>query len=173
MSHDITKDEFESIFREYYSRIYYYVLQFIQEEETAQDIVSECFWITWKNKDRIQKDKIVNYLFICAKNKCLSQIKKSKHQSRISEIQNSLLVMDNEEKWKEREERYAQIEEALETLTPRTRLILQKCYMEHLTYKEVASMLDITTDGVKKHIVKALSILRAKFNIDKHKQRYP
>lgn len=54
------------------------------------------------------------------------------------------------------------VEQVMETLSPRTRFVLQKCYIEHFTYKEVAQMLGISTNGVKKHIVKGMSILRGK-----------
>ena len=38
--------------------------------------------------------------------------------------------------------------------------ILQLCYYEHLTYREVAQQLGISPDTVKKHISKALRTLR-------------
>jgi RNA polymerase sigma-70 factor (ECF subfamily) len=48
----------------------------------------------------------------------------------------------------------------LRTLTPQTQLILQECYVNRKKYKEVAEELEISTNTVKKHIVKALKTIR-------------
>ena len=65
------------------------------------------------------------------------------------------------------DERLAQLSRAMEKLPDKTRFVLQQCYLEEHTYREVAEMLDITTDGVKKHVVKAFSVLREFFNVKK------
>ena len=62
------------------------------------------------------------------------------------------------------------MEKAVSTLPPRSRHVLEKCYYQHQTYKQVADELGITTDGVKKHITKSMAVLRAYFNIIKDKK---
>ena len=60
------------------------------------------------------------------------------------------------------EERLSAIRSALDDLSPRTRLVLQECYMQKKKYKEVAEELDISINAVKQHIVKALQSIRKK-----------
>lgn len=166
----IDKDYFECIFRENYTRLYYFALQFVEDDEAARDIVSEAFWAAWKNRKSIDDARINSYLYVCIKNKSLTYIKKSRNSLPIETTATTLATEENEEKWKEREERYTEIEQEINNMSSKTRFVLQQCYLEGHTYKEVAAMLHITTDGVKKHITKALAQLRGHFNIDKHKQ---
>lgn len=58
------------------------------------------------------------------------------------------------------DERLQDIMKVIDTLKPKTRLVLQECYINHKTYKDVAEELEISTSGVKKHIVAALKTIR-------------
>lgn len=60
------------------------------------------------------------------------------------------------------EERMRVVREYIDQLPPKTKLVLEECYFNKKKYKEVASALDVSTNAVKKHIVKALSLLRAR-----------
>ena len=55
------------------------------------------------------------------------------------------------------------IHKAISTLTAHTRLILEECYVRRKKYQEVADELNISVSAVRKHIVKALSVLRKEF----------
>lgn len=44
-----------------------------------------------------------------------------------------------------------------------TRHILEECYVRRKKYQEVADELNISVSAVRKHIVKALSVLRKEF----------
>ena len=65
------------------------------------------------------------------------------------------------------EQRISEVRAEIDKMPPRTRFVLEQCYLEGHTYKEVGEMMDITSDGVKKHIVKAFSMLRTHFKVKK------
>jgi RNA polymerase sigma-70 factor (ECF subfamily) len=67
----------------------------------------------------------------------------------------------------EREERIRRIEAFIEQLKDPTKTILKECYYENKKYQEVAENFGISISGVKKHIMKALKMLREEFNIRK------
>ena len=48
----------------------------------------------------------------------------------------------------------------MEKLTPHTRHILEECYIQRKKYQEVAEELNISVSAVRKHIVKALQVIR-------------
>ena len=56
----------------------------------------------------------------------------------------------------------------METLAPRTRLVLQECYIHKKKYKEVAAEMEISVNAVKKHIVKALKTIREEIATGKY-----
>ena len=65
------------------------------------------------------------------------------------------------------DERLGELSKAVAKLPAKTRFVLQQCYFEQHTYREVADMLDISPEGVKKHISKAFSALRDHFRVKK------
>ena len=74
---------------------------------------------------------------------------------------------EDDDYWQFMEERMDEIGAVIDTMPSKTRFVLEQCYFEEHTYKEVAEMLDISTNGVKKHIMKAFSMLRSHFQIKK------
>lgn len=116
-----------------------------------------------KEYNSLNNNKKYKILFVCARNKSLSLLEKSRRISHLDyKDSDTTFAAETEGQWIEKEAMLQEMEDAISTLTPRTRLILQKHYLERLSYKEVAEQLDISTSGVKKHIVKALSVLRAR-----------
>ena len=49
----------------------------------------------------------------------------------------------------------------------KTKFVVDQCYLEGRKYVEVAEMMSISREGVRKHITKALNILRSAFNVEK------
>ena len=163
------KSLYEIIFRSNYLQLYYLALRYVGDEDVARDIVGDAFFMTLKKIDGISTDKLKGYLYTCVRNMCLKHIASSKRSVSIDTAGTAIISDDDIDRWIERERRLEEIEEEIEKMPERTRFVLQQCYYEKHTYREVADMLGITTDGVKKHISKALSLLRVHFNKDKHK----
>ena len=67
----------------------------------------------------------------------------------------------------EYEERLRIVKQIISELPPRTRFVLEQCYFNNKKYQEVAEILDVTSSAVKKHIMKALSILRERLSVIK------
>ena len=67
----------------------------------------------------------------------------------------------------EMEERVQHIEKFIEQLTDPTKTILKECYFDNKKYQEVAEEFGISINGIKKHIMKALRLLREEFGSKK------
>ena len=52
--------EFESLYRENYSRMYFFSLTIVGEEESARDIVSDVFSKVWDNYDLLDHRNILS-----------------------------------------------------------------------------------------------------------------
>lgn len=48
------KRYFEQLFRENYTRLYYYALSFLNDSELARDVVSNVFEAVWVGRDRLE-----------------------------------------------------------------------------------------------------------------------
>jgi len=165
----ITAKDFEELFRQNYKRYYFYAFDLLAQEEESRDVVAEAFVSVWKNHTNVDPEKLQSYLFTSIRNKCLTQLGKQKRVCRLSDDMIHMLASETETEWLEREERICQIELEIEKLSSRTRYVLEQCYFYRRSYRDVATELGITTDGVKKHITTALKHLRAHFNIEKRK----
>lgn len=165
----ITAGDLEHIFRENYSRYYYYALSVVDDSEVAKDVIGEVFLAVWRNRDNIDRGKLNSYIFTSIRNKSLNQA--SSHHPFVSvEIREASLSVDNEEEWMQKEERIVEMEKVIATMNPRTRYVLEQFYFQHRSYKDVAEELGITTEGIKKQLVKAMTLFRSHFNINKHKR---
>jgi|WetSurMetagenome_2_1015567.scaffolds.fasta_scaffold19162_3 RNA polymerase sigma-70 factor (family 1) len=169
----ITTQDFEKLFREYYSRLYYFAYDFVEDIEVSKDIVSEIFTIVWNNRGAIDQEKVVGYLFVSVRNKCLNYIKQKHKYDEYVDFYQQVIDEEGDNDWETLENRISEMTQVIDKMTSRTRYILEECYFRHKKYKEVADDLGITTDGIKKHITKALSLLREHFNVNKDKGRVP
>lgn len=61
-------------------------------------------------------------------------------------------------------ERQRQVEEMLDLLPDTTRHVLEECYLNHKKYREVADDMNVCQETVKRHIIKALKLLREHYH---------
>ena len=73
----------------------------------------------------------------------------------------------------EENEKIERIYKVLDNLTPQTRHIMEECYFNRKKYAEVAEMLNISPSAVKKHVMKALRLLREEFHINNGSEGVP
>lgn len=163
----ITTKEFETVFHEYYSRLYYFAYDYVEDMEVSKDIVSEVFTAIWNDRERMLEDKLVGYLFISVRNRAFNYLKKQKNKEEYLEFCIQSAAEEGDEYWKVMDERIEEMTCEIEKMSPRTRYILEECCYHNKKYKEVAEVLEISTDGIKKHIVKAFAKLRDHFNVKK------
>lgn len=166
---NITSKDFEALFRELYSRCYFYAIRFVDDSDVCRDIISESFASVWENRDNIEPQKIRGYVLTCIRNKCVSHLRESKRFEQVDDHAFPLPMTFQEEEWKQREARISEVERQLARLPERTRYVLEQCYYHKRTYREVGDELGMSINGVKKHIVKGMAALRNHFNTDKHK----
>lgn len=167
----ITEGCLENEFRENYSRYFYYALSLVDDSDMAKDVIGEVFMLVWKKRDTIDCSKLSHYVFTSIHNMCLKRISHSKHFSYAESSEAAMQIPDDSnEEWKRKENRITEMEQVIYTMPPRTRYILEQFYYKKRSYKDIAAELNITTDGIKKQLVKALTILRSHFNIIKHRQ---
>lgn len=172
-SDNITVQDFEKLFREYYSRLYYFAYDFVEDIEVSKDIVSEVFTQVWNNKENIEQEKVVGYLFVSVRNQCLNYLRRNHAAEDYQDFCEQVAADEDADDLQLVDERINEMTAEIDKMPPRTKYILEECYYHHKKYKEVAEVLEISTDGVKKHIVKAFSILRDHFNVKKNKKEVP
>lgn len=161
---------FESIYKRYAPRLYYFVYEYIPQDDIAENIVQETFLALWRKRfDLEEKTNIGAYLYTVAKNNCLNKIRDQKYRRRfisashISEIElmanyralasfdTSTLTMDEISRI---------IQSTLEQLPPQCRHVFSLSRFSEKKNREIASELNISEKAVEGHITKALKMFR-------------
>lgn len=157
------KEVFGKFFKAHYPGLYYYALQLLKDEEVSRDIVSEAFARVWENFDSYEMQTLPAFLMKMVKNKCLDYIRHSNvHAQYAAYYQHAVdeCYINNEES----EEQQRQVSEMLNLLPDTTRHVLEECYLKHKKYREVAEEMNVCQETVKRHIMKALKMLREHYN---------
>ena len=153
----------EKLFRANYASLYFYAFQMINESETSRDIVSDAFEYVWKNYNKLDAATAKSYLYVYIRTKCIDHIRHLQVHEQYAQFCLSMTQEGIEENFCEPEERILRLRKAIRSLTPRTRHILEECYVRKKKYQEVVDELEISISAVRKHIMKALQTMREEF----------
>jgi RNA polymerase sigma-70 factor (ECF subfamily) len=164
----LDRRQYERIFSESYARYYHLSLQVVGDGEVARDVVSDVFVRLWEQKSTIRESSVYSWLFRSVRNASIDYMRRKPNQNSMVDIDHVLSISDDEALQVE-DERLQYMEEIIKSLSPRTQLVLRLCYLQQKSYRDVADELGITSQGVKKHIVRAFKVLREKMNVKKIK----
>lgn len=159
------RQDFEIFFKTNFARFFFYTNQFIKEEETCRDIVSEAFSKVLPLYSDISETELSSYLFSIIRNRCIDYVR---HQSARQKYSKALIAAgitkdDGAEILKEKEEMITLIYDKIDELPEKTRNILKMCFFENKTYRETGELIGLSASGVRKHIIKAIIFFREEF----------
>ena len=166
-SSKITMDEFDRIYDKYYPQLFYYAYGFVEDSEICRDIVSDVFGQAWENVERLENATVGSFLYSCVRNKCIDYLRHDQAARQDAEYLQEAVEDEEGLTPEEYEERMNNVKQIISELPPRTRFVLEQCYFNNKKYREVAEILDVTSSAVKKHIMKALAILRERLSVIK------
>ena len=158
---------FEQLYKKNYTSLYYYAFRFITDENACKDIVNDVFEKAWQNFEKMNPETASAYLYAQVRNRCIDRLRHQQVEEQYADFYRAITEKDVDTSPDEREERLQRIEAFIEQLKDPTKTILKECYYENKKYQEVAEDFGISTNGVKKHIMKALKMLREEFGIRK------
>ena len=165
---------FESLFRSYYEPLCRYACQFVDDMDTAEEIVQDLFYILWKERESLQIFTSVNgYLYRSVKNKSLQHLEQEKVREAYRQMyaENTAIETSTPQEELEYKELEQQMRQALERLPERRQKIFQMHRIEGKKYHEIAQELQISIKTVEVEISKVLLELRHKYNSIYHPQK--
>lgn len=164
-------EAYEYVFKTYYPRLRNYARRFVDDGDDLEDIIQGCFARLWETRGRLTLISISALLFTMTRNACLNYVR---HRSLVSgyELGPLAAIKGAEELYcadllgdADRETLYheltRQIEDVMETLSPRCREIFTMSRFEGLKNREIAERLGISVKVVEKYITKALTAFRS------------
>lgn len=157
----ITAAQFEGIFKEMHLQLFYLAYDIVGDKQVAQDVVSEVFMSLWNRHRDVAFSKLKGYLYVSVRNKSLDWYRRNASVKTIP-LEDMKNLVDSGDSWEQREERIRKIERELARMPEKTRLIFDLCYRKRKSYKEAAEIVGISSEGIKKHLQRALKELRSK-----------
>lgn len=133
--------------------------------EEARDIVSECFVSFWETYRYSDGRDPAAYLFKMVRNRCFDLLR---HRDVVNDYLNMIRLGDevDNDNWDSFDERLDKIMHLIGEMPPQMRFAIEQCYLHEKKYVEVAEIMGISSEGVKRHIVRGLARIRKFFNIN-------
>jgi RNA polymerase sigma-70 factor, ECF subfamily len=155
------KDVFRTIYDNYYHRMKLYAKSYVDDQDTAEDIVQELLFHLWEKRLEIDiSTSLSSYLYRAVHNRCIQYLRHKKVVARYED--RHLLKIKEAEIMSHHEYDFSfyEIENIRErifnSLSPKTKKIFQLSRNEDKNNKEIAETLDLSVKSVEYHITKAL-----------------
>lgn len=157
------KAVFEEIYREYYTKLCYYTIRYVENLPDAEEIVQMVFVNLWEKRKELDiKTSLSSYLYKACGNSALNLLKRQKVSENYLASQEALsgVSFDDGLKTLEEEEFRKKIKEAILELPEKRREIFEMSRFEGMKYNKIADQLSISVKTVENQMSKALKFLR-------------
>ena len=157
-------DAFQKIFFKYHEEIVNRSYQMTKNIDLSKDVAQDVFFELWKNRNKLPENIVLlPYLKRSTINRSLNYLKSRKHHMGVGEVPLTFQTSSSEspEDQAVTNELNGFLENAVNSLPERCRLIFVLCKQEGLSHKEVAEKLGISTKTIENQITKAMKSLRA------------
>ena len=154
---------FTELFDAYYRQLGEYVYKLTESIEVTEEIVQDVFIKIWLKREALPElDNFSYYLFILSKNQTLNHLRK-KANDKVRQLE--WLKQFEEEAYMPDdtpviEEYRSLIDDAIEKLPPQQKKVYKMSREERLKHEEIAKILNISPETVKKHIKLALRFIK-------------
>jgi len=159
----MTDQQFEHLFKSYYAQLYRVAYDMLHDPEESHDAVHEVFENLWKKKPDIRPVTEKEFLIRMVHNHCVNVIGRKERDEKLRHLyplEMKLTLSPSHD-----DEKLNRIKEYIDNeMPPNTRRVLKLCFEEEKSYEEAASIVQYSVAYINKHIVKALKLLREKFN---------
>jgi RNA polymerase sigma-70 factor, ECF subfamily len=152
---------FETLFRTCAPGLCAFVTRYVGSRSAAEDVVQDLFLSLWKKREELEiTGPIDTYLYRAARNRALNQLRHTRVEDR---FRTAVLERDDGATTSPEVEilEMLEVQEALQTLPARCRLVFTLHHHQGLTYAGIARSLGLSIKTVETQMGRALKSLRA------------
>lgn len=158
------ENAFRTLFHAYRPGVYAIALKLLSSTSHAEDALQEIFLKIWLNRDRLPEiHHFPAYLHTVTKNHLYNALRRQAYEEVFlqqlkppgaaeEDVLSPLALRELREK----------LQTVLSTLTPQQKRVFELSRLEGLGHQEIAGLLAISRETVKKHIGEALRVVREK-----------
>jgi RNA polymerase sigma-70 factor (ECF subfamily) len=162
-------EKFGEIMKRYSPKLFRYGRKFLSDPDNIEDVVQDVFIKTYKNINSFDtSQRFSPWIYRIAHNTYINAIKKQNSGPLFLFDFDTLMshtVVPDDPILKEREQKEVRefVEKGLSEIEPRYREILVLYYIEDLSYKEIADILQVPIGTVGVRVMRAKKILKDKY----------
>jgi len=158
------EEAFSELYASYKERLIYFAMRFVKSREFAEDIFQDVFSVIWQSRHFINPDNsFSSYVYTMLRNRVLNMLRNQEYEKKVLQIILSEAIDYNDETNQQIQynELSEMVEKAVNRLTPRQREIFRMSREEHLSHREIAQQLNLSSYTVQEHITQALRSIRS------------
>ena len=159
-NHICEKHLFERLYKKHSKNLYDFLYYKFGERLNPRDKVQDAFIKLWQNCGKISPDKAKSFLFTTANNLMLNAVAHQKVVLKYEKLPQKKSTNESPEFILQEKEYHKKLQNALANLTEAQRVAFLMNRVEGKRFKEIATILDISTKAVEKRIYGALKKLR-------------
>lgn len=149
------------IYKKYWQKLFTSAYNILKDKAICEDIIQEIFIKLWTNRDQLEiKVSLIAYLQASTRYEVFRQIRYGSVRESIFDNLIDRLQSPSEYGSIEHKELVMQIDAIVNTLPVKCKNVYKLSREDHLSHKEIASRLNISTKTVENHLTKALRQLR-------------
>lgn len=145
---------FELLVRKYQQKIYWQIRRNINEHDDANDVMQEVFLKVWRSLDQFREDSLLySWLFRITHNECInwhrknSKLKNHVDIVNINQSEHNNLASETHELSANQIQK--KLNEAIETLPEKQKIIFHLKYFQELKYEEISAQLGTSVGALK------------------------
>ena len=144
---------FKLVYGSFYKRLYQFAFAIVKTREAAEEIVEDVFIRIWQKREDLSSVRNLRvYLYTATKNTALNYLSKKARESIAEPFDHINIGLDQSAVTPEQilitAEMFKKIQEAIEALPPRCKMIFKLVREDGLKYKEIAEILNITVNTI-------------------------
>ena len=151
---------YRTLFDRYYKYLLVTAYAYVKDNNTIRDLAQDVFFEIWKKRKTLNINNVKAYLRRAVINKSLNYIKAQRLNFEETNDSFDLPEKSNVQEQLEANQLQAVINEAIDRLPERCRVVFALRRFEGLSLKEIAAKMDISPKTVENQLTKAMKILR-------------
>jgi RNA polymerase sigma-70 factor (family 1) len=142
------EEQFKKVFELFYAPLCVFALQYVEHEDSANDIVQECFVNLWRQRKSFSTEgEVKSYLYTSIRNEAINVLN---HDKVVQEYANKVQEKTSENFFQDHvieNETYRILTEAIDRLPNRMREIM-RLVLEGKSNAEIAQVLEVSVENV-------------------------
>ena len=155
------KQEFETVFRRHYDRMFRLAMRMLGNDAESKDVVSDVFAHLLHNGTDLRSETLQAFLLTSVRNRCINLLV---HRQKEQQMQKAVVVEMITPEQTAEQEQLQQLHHYIDTEMPKlSQQIMRLRYQQGLKYREIAKVLQVSEVTVHNHLSQSLRQLKDHF----------